>query len=154
MAEKKAEESPAPAAEELEAATEELSDDIDDLSEQVALDSILDEERHDEIVEVLTECRERLDQLTTQSQTGESPALHRIAEDLTEVRRELAELRHSLTNSQPTPKPSGSSPNANGTEAGAPAVPTTKLISESAAAAQPPQAPPAPSIRQKRYRSV
>ena len=78
---------------------EETEEELDLITEQVAVSNIENEERHDEIMEVLQLCRQRLES----SSTNESPILNQIQADLVEIKAELLRLR----------RPAEESPNSN-----------------------------------------
>lgn len=135
-----------------EAQIEEVEEEIDELSEQVALDSILSEERHDEVMEGLEECRQRLERLTTE---GQNPQLEAIQAELREMRQMLHEVRTELqtySSTRPSNPTFSSSPNPNGEARGAHEGPTTKPTKgdgEKAAPVEPtaPATPKRPRLR-------
>lgn len=75
---------------------EEATEDIDELSEQLAVHSIISEERHDEILARVDECNQTIQTLSSQVTQGESPILTQLLNQMIETRAELATLRSSL----------------------------------------------------------
>jgi hypothetical protein len=82
---------------------EEATDDIDELSEALAVHSIISEERHDEILERVDECRTQLATLSSVP-TAENPILTQLLNQMIELRTELATLKSSMElRSNPAP---------------------------------------------------
>jgi hypothetical protein len=113
---------------ELEAIEREEEEEIEEIltvSEELALHSIISEERHEEILEEVEQCRTQLESLSM----GESPTLAAIQTQLTAIHAELmnqrAELEAMRTRHQSASTPS--SPRAeeliNAASEQAPAVP-------------------------------
>jgi len=84
----------------------ELNEDVDEVSEQLAVHQIISEERHDEIIEGVNICQERLEALSTRLQTLEqnqsgvqqtdSPVLSQILQQVTEIRTRQETLEQNL----------------------------------------------------------
>jgi hypothetical protein len=91
---------------------ETVEEDLDLVSEQVAVLDIQDEERHEQIMEVLSECREQLATLTNSSVATESPMLIQIQADLVTIKDQLAiltsERRNRLSSNSSNPPQSES----------------------------------------------
>ena len=92
---------------------EEATEDIDELSEQLAVHSIISEERHDEILARVDECNQTIQTLSSQVTQGESPILTQLLNQMIELRTELATLKEntkslmdSRSNQDRTPNPS------------------------------------------------
>jgi hypothetical protein len=93
---------------------ETVEEDLDLVSEQVAVLDIQDEERHEQIMEVLSECREQLATLTNSSVATESPMLIQIQADLVTIKDQLAILtseRRNRSNSNSSNQPQSESTN-------------------------------------------
>jgi hypothetical protein len=86
----------APPAVPVVAVIENTEDEIDLVSEQVAVLGIEDEERHDQIMEGVNECRQRLESLSTLTQTAESPLLSEIMTEIREIRSQLSDLQKKV----------------------------------------------------------
>jgi hypothetical protein len=122
---------------------EEITEEIDELSEQVALDSILSEERHDEVMEGLEVCQQRLERLT--NETGENP---QVARELGELRQEVIALRQAISSITPLTQTPSNSPNQNGGERDAREGQTMKPTSENGGEEpKPPAVPKRPRFR-------
>jgi hypothetical protein len=101
---------PVPAAE-IEDELEVVDEGIDEVSEMLAVHSIVSEERHGEIIEGVEQCRESLQAIESQlQQSPASPSMElllertaQIAERLTNLETEVRSLRQS-----PTSAPSSS----------------------------------------------
>lgn len=77
-------------------ASEDNAEEIDELSEQLAVHSIISEERHDEILERVDQCRTELERLSANGlTTAESPMLIQMVTQLAEIRAELTNLKSS-----------------------------------------------------------
>jgi hypothetical protein len=72
---------------------EEAVDDIDELSEQLAVHSIISEERHDEILARVDECNQTIQILSSQANQAENPILTQLLNQMIELRTELASLK-------------------------------------------------------------
>ena len=91
---------------------EEATEDIDELSEQLAVHSIISEERHDEILARVDECNQTIQTLSSQVTQGESPILTQLLNQMIELRTELSVLKSSMDsrlNRDRTPNPSETS---------------------------------------------
>lgn len=142
-------------AEPVVSALDDVDDEIDDLSEMLALHSIVSEERHQEICEGVDLCRESLGQLQTQVQQlgAESPTLALILERISETAARLTTLEaevRELRSQSPAPSPSqtpGPSLTQQPSTLGSPSS-----QSPESAAVLPVQEPQAPAVRPKARR--
>jgi hypothetical protein len=102
--------SPSPAEELISEELEIEAEEIDDLSEQLAVHSLMSEERHTEIISGVTTCQENLAQIAQQvqqisSQTAaaaESPSLTLILERLGEIQSRLSTLQKKVDGLNPS----------------------------------------------------
>jgi DNA repair exonuclease SbcCD ATPase subunit len=104
---------PPPAVAEEVIAAEEETEEIDELSEQLAVHSIMSEERHDQIIGEVRECQTRLEALSSRleaNQNPDSPALHQILQQVSELRAEMATLKSSLDSTPSNQIPPESTP--------------------------------------------
>ena len=85
---------------------EEVTDEIEDVSEQLALHSIISEERHNEILERVDECRNRLEQLSA----TESPSVAALQAEVQTLRSEMIELKSLLVSMSKNLQPRESTP--------------------------------------------
>jgi hypothetical protein len=115
---------------------DEIEDDIDELAEALAVHSIISEERHDEILERVDECRMQLESLSTTG-TAESPLLTQIMSQLVEIRAELMNLKSSMDSrpNRPQEQPSES--------------PTEEPVSEEGVLPEAETTPPKPQRRNR-----
>ena len=135
-------------------ATEDLTDEVDEVAEALAAHDIISEERHEQIITEVTECRNRLEVLSTQER-AESPLLSRIQAEVMRLNLALTEILSSLTDlkTQSNRTPSVSVPES----------PTEPVLVESTAEpvqdapqeTQEPEAPPTPvTPKRKRFRVI
>ena len=75
---------------------DETIEDIDELSEQLAVHSIISEERHDEILARVDECNQTIQTLSSQVTQGESPILTQLLNQMIELRTELSVMKSSM----------------------------------------------------------
>jgi hypothetical protein len=101
-------ETPAPIEAEIELA-EELTDEVDEVAEALAAHDIISEERHEEIINEVNECRLKLEQLST-AERAENPILSRIQEEVRQTREQVAALASSLESMRSSRTPSESAP--------------------------------------------
>lgn len=90
----------APPVEEEAEAIEEQAEDVDELAEQLAVHQIISEERHEEILSEVNQCREELGRLRDQQQSTmqtESPAAQATLTELTLLRERMDRIEASLT---------------------------------------------------------
>ena len=96
----------------VETQIEQTEDELDLVAEQVGVLAIEDEERHDELMEGVSECRRRLATLSTSMTQVENPVLTQILNELAEIRVRLDHLKEnqSSNTSQSSRPPSESIP--------------------------------------------
>jgi DNA repair ATPase RecN len=85
----------------------EESEEIDEIAEQLAAQSLIGDERHAEILQEIQTCKIQLESLS-QTERAENPLLTQIAESLSQLRAEMESLKSSMDSRQnpPTPNPS------------------------------------------------
>lgn len=90
----------------------EEEEELDELTEMLAVHSIVSEERHDEIITGVDSCRENLATITTQLQTlgAENPSILLLLERVSAMEGKLeaitAQLQALAVSSNPQPSPS------------------------------------------------
>jgi hypothetical protein len=84
---------------------EDTADEIDEISEQLAVAQIISDERHTEFLEKVDTCLNRLESLSTTQSTAENPLLTQILAELATTRGELANLKSSMDTLQTRPTP-------------------------------------------------
>lgn len=72
------------------------AEEIDEVSEALAVMGIISEERHNQLLEEVNQCRDLVVSLSTKVQTEESPTLTMILERLMQIQIELADLKKSM----------------------------------------------------------
>jgi hypothetical protein len=101
-------------------------EELDLVAQMIAEESIINEERADELMEGVEECQSRLEELSTLKTTleamaapradeGENPMLTQIQRQLAEVQTQLAELRASMVSPTSIRTPSANGPNVSDT---------------------------------------
>jgi len=96
---------------------EEVAEDIDELSEQLAVHAIISEERHEEILGEVAECRSQMESLLSRMEqqapatAAESPVLAQVSEQMTSLLSRMEALEAKLAalskdSLNPTPSPS------------------------------------------------
>lgn len=137
-------------------AIETEADEIDEVSEALAVHGIISEKRHEQILEEVDECKTRLDQLLTKEPTAESPTLTMILERLIQIQTELAVLKESVkatSDSSPSNTPPSElivvSPEAVGA---AIASPDEQRVEELTVEPSGEGEPPKPEPKPKKYR--
>ena len=76
---------------------EETEEDLDLVAEQVGLLSIEEQERADQILEEISGCRERLETLSTLTNSTESPILLQIQTEVSEIKAAVMLLLSTRT---------------------------------------------------------
>jgi hypothetical protein len=141
--------SESPAIEEIVEDISDTEDDIDELAEALAVHSIISEERHDEILERVDECRNRLEVLLPMTQ-AENPLLSQILSEMTAIRAELMSLKSSM-GTRPNHPPPNESPSEE-QRAENPEEPNqAPSIAEPSVAREEPEAQPAPKAKKNRF---
>jgi len=114
--------------------TNDLANDVDELSEQFAQQAVLSETRHRELTERLESCQTSLQQYLTQ-QTNENPILTSLLNQLQEIRAELVTLKSLISDSRQSQAPPPE------TIEETPAAPVTENQTEEPAQDAPPPEP-------------
>lgn len=137
---------------ELELETADLSEEVDEVAEALAVQSIENEERHEEIISGVQECQGRLETIQNLS-TAENPQIAQIQREQAEIRSRLDQIweaLQSLRNPPPAPSPSPSPNPPPSNPEPSPSEPPPSGPGEGPPALEPPAPPPPPKKRKLR----
>lgn len=130
---------------------DEIDNGIDDLEEMLAVHSIVSEERHEEILGGVAECRESLTviQNQLQSPTNQSPSMELLLERTQAIMERLTALETEIRSLRPSPNPA---PSSNPEQP--PSEPQSPEDAAALPAAKPEEEAVRPPSKRKRFRLI